>query len=424
MNLKRVLVDPTIDLNRFHYSFVETLIYVYFNNGESKCDDCYEVLKRIDKLKQHRKEVICYFAKTMRSFGCHQYAGVREKWKEIDDFFVSELELYADYYLTDNGGNQFWNSKSSMYLLSAAIVLADKGNWEIIKTLIEKQLKKNSKNYLIRVSLAYNAKQIYDLDKEYLFEKVPFIFNTEDKIEIEGVYTGFLYDSVFYRFYDSDWIEFLRDRGILSDIFRRQYRDNFIECYGEGLFFRVMFGELPVDIVPVIIEADGLTAFSMFLYELINKDNEQYGEHLDSLLLILKAIEPLLKAKQDRYIERFLQLGHKYSQLKDECFIIIEKLCSFGFDSIHIERIREALSGYSEEDKIQLIKWITVKMKCHEYESESLIKLLFDDIDWTGKNDDFKDVILNLKKNNEADLITKICEEYSKRYEIDEKGSK
>ena len=62
----------------------------------------------------------------MRFFGYHQYAGVREKWKEIDDFFVSELELYADYYLTDNGGDQFWNSKPSMYLLSAAIVMADK----------------------------------------------------------------------------------------------------------------------------------------------------------------------------------------------------------------------------------------------------------------------------------------------------------
>ena len=153
----------------------------------------------------------------------------------------------------------------------------------------------------------------------------------------------------------------------------------------------------------------------------LNKDHEQYGEHLDSLLLILKAIEPLLKAKQDGYTGQFLQLGHKYSRLKDECFIIIEKLCSFGFDSIHIERIREALSGYSEEDKIQLVKWMTVKMKCHEYESESLIQLLFDDIKWTGKGDDFNEVITNLKKNNEADLITKICEEYSARYEADKK---
>lgn len=50
LNLKRVLVDPNIDLNRFHYLFVKTLISVYFNNGENKCDDCYEVLKHIDKL--------------------------------------------------------------------------------------------------------------------------------------------------------------------------------------------------------------------------------------------------------------------------------------------------------------------------------------------------------------------------------------
>ena len=39
-------------------------------------------------------------------------------------------------------------------------------------------------------------------------------------------------------------------------------------------------------------------------------------------------------------------------------------------------------------------------------------------------NEDFKEVIENLKKNNEADLVTKICDEYSKRYETDEKGSK
>ena len=424
LNLKRVLVDPNIDLNRFHYLFVKMLITVYFKDGEDDCDDCYEVLKHIDKLKQHRKEVICSFAKTMRFYGYHQYAGVREKWKEIDDFFVSELELYADYYLTDNGGDRFWNSKPSMYLLSAAIVMADKVNWERLKALMKKQLEKNNKNYLIRVSLAYNAKQIYDLDKEYLFEKVPFIFDTEDKIEIEGVYTGFLYNSVHYQFYDSDWIELLRDQGILSDIFKRQYKDNFIECYGEGLFSKVMFDELPVDIVPVIIEADGLTAFSMFLYELINKDNEKYDEHLDSLLLILKTLEPLLKAKQDGYAGQFLQLGHKFSKLKEECFIIIEKLCSFGFDSINIERIREAFTGYSNVDKIQLVKWVTFKMKCHEYESESFIKLLFEDIDWTGKNEDFKEVIQNLKKNNDADLVTKICDKYSAKYETDEKGSK
>ena len=67
---------------------------------------------------------------------------------------------------------------------------------------------------------------------------------------------------------------------------------------------------------------------------------------------------------------------------------------------------------------------MTFKMKCHEYESESLIKLLFDDIKWTGKNEDFKEAIQNLKKNNDADLVTKICDEYSKRYETDEKGSK
>ena len=69
-------------------------------------------------------------------------------------------------------------------------------------------------------------------------------------------------------FYDSDWIELLRDQGILSDIFKRQYRDNFIECYGEDLFFKVMFEEVPINIVPVIIEADGLTTFSMFLYDM------------------------------------------------------------------------------------------------------------------------------------------------------------